>query len=281
VQSDEHQRYPKKYPNQRGKVRRPVRPQHKTPEVQPEVQPVVQPEVKPKSHFDGCLYTHGLGFLSSTMIEPRFNDDNFFGRMVRMLVDTRDGEGSPTRGIGIDREMALAVYRIGSRDEFAEVLGTKGGITLINVTAVSYDATATLLNISNVDVTFLGQDDRIILKTDEVLPATWKADLHGEERHVLAESSDDVFQQQVAANQHPKGGFSHVAKRLFNSALSYRVECRTPAVSASLQRRLGVAMDRRSAEAFHNDSPTTAQHVISYAHLRVDIYDISDNPSSQ
>lgn len=41
--------------------------------------------------------------------------------MVRMLVDTRDGEGSPTRGIGIDREMALAVYRIGSRDEFAEV----------------------------------------------------------------------------------------------------------------------------------------------------------------
>lgn len=84
VQSDGHQRYPKKYPNQRGKVRRPVRPQHKTPEVQtevqPEVQPVVQPEVKPKSHFDGCLYTHGLGFLSSTMIEPRFNDDNFFGR---------------------------------------------------------------------------------------------------------------------------------------------------------------------------------------------------------
>ena len=46
-----------------------------------------------------------------------------------------------------------------------QVLGTKGGITLINVTAVSYDATATLLNISNVDVTFLGQDDRIILKT--------------------------------------------------------------------------------------------------------------------
>lgn len=40
---------------------------------------------------------------------------------MRVLADTRDGQESVARSIGIDREMALAVYRIGSDDEFAEV----------------------------------------------------------------------------------------------------------------------------------------------------------------
>ena len=42
--------------------------------------------------------------------------------MIRLLGDTRGGEGSLSRGIGIDREMALAIYRVGSDNEFAEVI---------------------------------------------------------------------------------------------------------------------------------------------------------------
>ena len=54
--------------------------------------------------------------------------------------------------------------------------------------------------------------------TEEVLPASWKFDLHGDEKYVLAESSDDIFQQQVVGGENLNGGFDRVAKRLFNSA---------------------------------------------------------------
>lgn len=242
------------------------------PEAKPEAEPNIWPEPEIATEVQRCQYIQGLGFLDSWMIEPRFNDDNFFGRVIRVLLDHRGGKGTPSRSIGIDREMALAIYRIGSPDEFAEVLGSVGGVTFINATAADYDRTATSLNISNVDVTFITQDDRIILNTDEVLPAPWKSELHGDERHVVAECGGDVFHPQVAANQQPNGSFHHAAKRLFNSALSLRIECQTP--STSLGRRLGVVLDRRLSEAFHRDSPTTTEHLISYAHLRVDIHDI-------
>ena len=42
-------------------------------------------------------------------------------RTIRLLLDTRAGEESPALGLGIDREMALAIYRVGREDEFAEV----------------------------------------------------------------------------------------------------------------------------------------------------------------
>ena len=51
-----------------------------------------------------------------------------------------------------------------------------------------------------------------------MLPASWKFDLHGDEKYVLAESSDDIFQQQVVGGENLNGGFDRVAKRLFNSA---------------------------------------------------------------
>ena len=57
--------------------------------------------------------------------------------------------------------------------------------------------------------------------TDEVLPASWKADLHGEEWHVLAQSSGDIFHQQVAhvaADHALHRSFNDVANRLFDSA---------------------------------------------------------------
>lgn len=49
---------------------------------------------------------------------------------------------------------------------------------------------------------------------EEVLPATWKADLSGEEWHVLATPSEDIFPSHKDAT---KGNFNHVAKRLFDS----------------------------------------------------------------
>jgi len=226
--------------------------------------------------FPGCLYVQSLGFLPSWMVEPRFNNQHFHGRMIRLLGDTRGGEGSLSRGIGIDREMALAIYRVGSDNEFAEVLGNKGGVTLINATAAQYQASATNLNISNVFLTFLSEDDKIILNTDEVLPASWKADLHGEEWHVLAQSSGDIFHQQVAhvaADHALHRSFNDVANRLFDSALSEQIESSTWSKGSPSERQFVVAMNRRRANAFHSDSPTTDEHVISYAHLRVDIFD--------
>lgn len=87
-------------------------------------------------------------------------------------------------------------------------------------------------------MTFLTEDDKILLGTgkdviirfifreikypimlflqllEEVLPATWKSDLSGEEWHVLAAPSDDIFS---ANKDGTKGNFNHVAKRLFDS----------------------------------------------------------------
>ena len=42
-----------------------------------------------------------------------------FQRTIRLLLDTRGA--SNTFGLGIDREMALAIYRVGSEHEYAEV----------------------------------------------------------------------------------------------------------------------------------------------------------------
>ena len=50
---------------------------------------------------------------------------------------------------------------------------------------------------------------------DEVLPASWKADLNGEEWHAMATSSEDIF---VDADDATHDGFNHVAKRLFDSS---------------------------------------------------------------
>ena len=84
--------------------------------------------------------TSGLGFLRSWLIEPQFNEHSLHGRLaikslllcyiqyqscfnfqrtIRLLLDTRGA--SNTFGLGIDREMALAIYRVGSEHEYAEV----------------------------------------------------------------------------------------------------------------------------------------------------------------
>jgi hypothetical protein len=50
-------------------------------------------------------------------------------------LDTRAGEEAPALGLGIDREMALAIYRVGREDEFAEVFIYKGSTSIISVMA--------------------------------------------------------------------------------------------------------------------------------------------------
>jgi hypothetical protein len=43
-----------------------------------------------------------------------------FQRTIRLLLDTRGTAN--TYGLGIDREMALAIYRVGTEQEYAEVM---------------------------------------------------------------------------------------------------------------------------------------------------------------
>ena len=81
---------------------------------------------------------NGLGFLPSWLIEPHFNDHSLHGRYrsseilnyaklvnffhqrtIRLLLDTRDTVEA--FGLGIDREVALALYRVGSETEYGEV----------------------------------------------------------------------------------------------------------------------------------------------------------------
>lgn len=54
-----------------------------------------------------------------------------------------------------------------------------------------------------------------MIVADEVLPASWKADLSGEEWHILAESSQDIFS--AGEEDAGKGNFNRIAKRLFDS----------------------------------------------------------------
>lgn len=217
-----------------------------------------------KHAFAGCSYlAKGLGFLPSWLIEPHFNEHSLHGRSIRLLLDTRGTVD--TFGLGIDREMGLALYRVGSEAEYGEVLGNKGGITLINATRAIFE-TSPKLNISGVQITFITEDDKVVLNTEEILPATWKADLSGEEWHILATSSDDIFS---ADKDGTKGNFNRVAKRLFDSQLSKKVS----SVTLQGSPRLTVLMDRSgdSSESFHNDSPSTSQHIVSYARLSVSI----------
>ena len=53
--------------------------------------------------------------IFNTKVVSIFN----FQRTIRLLLDTRGA--SNTFGLGIDREMALAIYRVGSEHEYAEV----------------------------------------------------------------------------------------------------------------------------------------------------------------
>ncbi|XP_032777147.1 cyanophycinase isoform X2 [Daphnia magna] len=216
--------------------------------------------------FAGCSYlTSGLGFLRSWLIEPHFNEHSLHGRTIRLLLDTRGAVDS--FGLGIDREMAIAIYRVGSEQEYAEVLGNKGGISIINTTKANF-ATSPKLHISGVQITFLTEDDKILLGTEEVLPATWKADLAGEEWHILATPSEDIFS---ADKDGTKGNFNRVAKRLFDSQLSKKVS----SVTWQSSPQFLVDMDSRSGESFHNDSPSNSQHLISYARLSVSISQIA------
>lgn len=216
----------------------------------------------PKRSFNGCSYlSTGLGFLRSWLIEPHFNDHSLHGRTIRLLLDSRDTVNAG--GLGIDREMAVAIYRVGTEHEYAEVLGNKGGISIVNITKAIYK-TSPKLEISDVQLTFLTEDDKFILANDEVMPASWKADLANEEWHMLAEKSDDIFSANAEGK---KENFNRVAKRLFDSTLSKRVTSTTWQTSP----QLSVEMDRRSADAFHNDSPTTSQHLISFVRLAVAI----------
>lgn len=46
----------------------------------------------------------------------------FWYRTMRLLLDSRTEVETPgLMGLGIDREMALAIYRVGSEQEYAEV----------------------------------------------------------------------------------------------------------------------------------------------------------------
>lgn len=54
----------------------------------------------------------------------------------------------------------------------------------------------------------------VFVLLEEVLPASWKSDLTGEEWHILATPSEDIFS---AGKNGTKGNFNHVAKRLFDS----------------------------------------------------------------
>ncbi len=46
----------------------------------------------------------------------------FLYRTIRLLLDSRTEVETPgLMGLGIDREMALAIYRVGSEQEYAEV----------------------------------------------------------------------------------------------------------------------------------------------------------------
>lgn len=117
------------------------------------------------------------------------------------------------------------------------MLGNKGGITIVNTTQALLQ-TSPHLEMSGIHLTFLTEDDKVILATgklpdpfdcshfisffllscavDEVLPASWKADLSGEEWNILAEPSNDIFSVDPEGT---KGNFNRAAKRLFDSAL--------------------------------------------------------------
>ena len=42
--------------------------------------------------------------------------------MIRLLLDTRAHPHSTALGLGLDKNMAMAIYRVGREDEFTEVI---------------------------------------------------------------------------------------------------------------------------------------------------------------
>lgn len=56
----------------------------------------------------------------------------------------------------------------------------------------------------------------------------------------------------------------------------HRLSKRVTSVTSQSSPRFQVDMDRRNAEAFHNDSPSTSQHLISYARLQVSITQLNE-----
>ncbi|KAK2707585.1 hypothetical protein QYM36_015328 [Artemia franciscana] len=158
----------------------------------------------------------GFGFMKNWSIDTRFNDLSRQGRLMSLLLNTKILPSGTGRGIGIDEEMGLAIYRVGREDEFAEVLGNRGGVSLVDTSS----ATLTLkpLHIDGVQMTFFTEDDKLILDAAEIIPATWKADVDGQEWHILAETSNDIFSSRKNPNGTP-GQFLNTAKRLFDSCI--------------------------------------------------------------
>jgi hypothetical protein len=57
----------------------------------------------------------------------------------------------------------------------------------------------------------------LVVIKDEVLPASWKADLSGEEWHVLSPTNHDIFSAHHSSEHRHPGNFNKMAKRLFDS----------------------------------------------------------------
>lgn len=64
--------------------------------------------------------TAGWLLIKKFILFVQFKSCFDFQRTIRLLLDTRGTAN--TYGLGIDREMALAIYRVGSEQEYAEVM---------------------------------------------------------------------------------------------------------------------------------------------------------------
>lgn len=168
----------------------------------------------------------GLAFFDGYVLDAHFGERGREGRLIKVLQETRNIEGTGvTRGIASDEETALVISDLYSRP-VGTVIGTRGGVTIIDVTNVTSHPSNTT-DYEHIQYSYLTLDDAIDLTTGistvypnlnnpgqlvpniipyyvhffflflgdagEITFASWKSSLVGVESYESAIPSDDIF----------------------------------------------------------------------------------------
>ncbi|CAG0913324.1 unnamed protein product [Notodromas monacha] len=199
---------------------------------------------------DLSYYPSGLGFAYKIITDSHFGERVREGRLMKLMFEARNPQ---LYGIGVDESTALLIW---------DVVGTAGGVTIIDNFAADYDPIAP--SAAGVRFTYLTEGDTASLVTGNIEIASWKTNLAGQELHDTALESNDIFSESSGT---PGGEFRYVATQLFDS----KVRSSTSVTHTKKPQFEVIMIKDANSAGFGGYSPTTSEFVISYANLRVDI----------
>jgi cyanophycinase len=196
----------------------------------------------------------GLGTFPYALVDGHFAQRGRQGRLLRLLLDTRDLPTGRAIAVGIDEDTALLTSPSGH----ATVLGA-GAVLLIDATNATTSSSEAPWSVMGVRTSRLTAGDTLDFASLTVTPAAWKQPLAGREHRASANSSDDIFKEQAFE-------FEAVATSLVDAREDMAA---WGATRQTTPLRYNVSFDKSvpGAAGYDGTDPATGQYAISYVRL--------------